>query len=151
MSQRQNSLTIGRMAAGLGVNVATIRFYQRKGLVPEPDRPMGGIRRYGSADVQRVKFIKSAQRLGFRLEEIRQLLRLEDGMQCGAAAGLASRHLAKVQARERDLKRIEAALANLLKQCACHPRQLACPLIAALHANGDKDRSSQKNRVQRSL
>lgn len=68
------------MAESAGVNVETIRFYQRKGLVREPDRPLGGSRRYGQTDVARVKFIKSAQRLGFSLEEIGQLLLLDHGM-----------------------------------------------------------------------
>ena len=60
------TLTIGAFAKAAGVNVETIRFYQRKGLLPEPGRPVGSIRRYGSADVARVRFVKSAQRLGFK-------------------------------------------------------------------------------------
>lgn len=136
MRVRETALTIGRLAEAVGVNVETIRFYQRQGLVPEPDRPVGGIRRYGQSDIARVKFIKSAQRLGFRLEEIRQLLLLDEGMQCSAAARLASRHLAEVRVRQQDLNRIEAVLTTLLKRCAHHPREIACPLIAALHANG---------------
>ncbi len=59
------NLTIGVFAKAAGVNVETIRFYQRKGLLPEPDKPYGSIRRYGEADVTRVRFVKSAQRLGF--------------------------------------------------------------------------------------
>jgi MerR family mercuric resistance operon transcriptional regulator len=138
MPRREMSLTIGRVAAEVGVNVETIRFYQRKGLLREPDRPIAGIRRYGQTDIARVKFIKSAQRLGFSLEEIAQLLRLDDGMQCSAAARLASEHLADVRARLQDLNRIEAALAKLLKQCARHRGEVACPLIAALHAHADE-------------
>jgi MerR family mercuric resistance operon transcriptional regulator len=137
MPHREKSLTIGRTAAAVGVNVETIRFYQRKGLLREPDRPIGGIRRYRQTDVARVKFIKSAQRLGFSLEEIAQLLRLDDGMHCSAAAQLASRHLVDVRVRLQDLSRIEGALAKLLKQCARHRRDVACPLIAALHARGE--------------
>lgn len=132
----ERDLTIGRMAAVVGVSVETIRFYQRKGLLREPERPIGSIRRYGQTEVARVKFIKSAQRLGFSLEEIGQLLRLDDGMQCSAAAQLASEHLAKVRVRLQDLNRIEAALAKLLKQCARHRGDVACPLIVSLHADG---------------
>ena len=91
MASREEPLTIGSLARTAGVNVETIRFYQRKGLVAEPHRPPGGIRRYAGADVARVKFIKSAQRLGFSLEEVGQMLRLDAGMQCTAAARLASR------------------------------------------------------------
>ena len=69
------TLTIGAFAKAAGVNVETIRFYQRKGLLLEPDRPIGGIRRYGPTDVDRVKFVKSAQRLGFNLDEVAQLLK----------------------------------------------------------------------------
>jgi MerR family mercuric resistance operon transcriptional regulator len=135
MPPREKFLTIGRLAEEAGVNVETIRFYQRKGLLQEPDRPIGGIRRYGQIDVARVKFIKSAQRLGFSLEETGQLLRLDDGMQCSAAAQLACRHLVDVRARLQDLNRIEAALTKLLKRCARHRGEVACPLIAALHAD----------------
>ncbi|HEU0196137.1 MAG TPA: Hg(II)-responsive transcriptional regulator [Nevskiaceae bacterium] len=131
------ALTIGRLANAAGVGVETIRFYQRKGLIPEPDRPLGGIRRYGSVDVDRVRFIKSAQRLGFSLGGIGQLLRLDDGMQCSAAAQLASRHLVDVRARLQDLNRIEAALTTLLRRCAHHRGEVACPLIAALSCDGE--------------
>src|SRR3546814_14217958 len=72
------NLTIGAFAKAAGVNVETIRFYQRKGLLTEPGRPYGSIRRYGAVDVTRVRFVKSAQRLGFSLAEIAELLSLED-------------------------------------------------------------------------
>lgn len=74
MNEPPVTLTIGVLAEAAGVNVETIRFYQRKGLMQEPDRPQGGIRRYGEADLARVRFIKSAQRLGFSLDEIGDLL-----------------------------------------------------------------------------
>lgn len=137
MQVHESLLTIGRMAAEAGVNVETIRFYQRKGLLTEPDRPIGGIRRYGRTDVARLRFIKSAQRLGFSLEEVGQLLHLDDGMRCSAAAQLASRHLTDVRERLRDLTRIEGALAMLLKRCARHRGEVACPLIAALHDHAE--------------
>ncbi|RCZ60771.1 MerR family transcriptional regulator [Escherichia coli] len=76
MENNLENLTIGVFAKAAGVNVETIRFYQRKGLLREPDKPYGSIRRYGEADVVRVKFVKSAQRLGFSLDEIAELLRL---------------------------------------------------------------------------
>jgi MerR family mercuric resistance operon transcriptional regulator len=68
MPRDQPRLSVGAFATAAGVNVETIRFYQRKGLLPEPTRPYGQIRRYGDTDVARVKFVKSAQRLGFSLE-----------------------------------------------------------------------------------
>ena len=79
------ALTIAGLAKAAEVNVETIRFYQRKGLLTEPIRPLGGIRRYDSKDVSRVRFIKSAQRIGFKLDEVAQLLQLDDGTHCTEA------------------------------------------------------------------
>jgi MerR family mercuric resistance operon transcriptional regulator len=126
-------LTIGTFAKAAAVNVETIRFYQRKGLLPEPDKPYGSIRRYDEADVTRVRFIKSAQRLGFSLDEIAELLRLEDGTHCEEASRLAEHKLKDVREKLADLLRIEAALSALV--CACHTRKgnVFCPLVAALH------------------
>lgn len=135
MGCQANTLTIGRLAAAVGVNVETIRFYQRKGLLQVPERPPGGVRHYAEADVARLKFIKSAQRLGFSLDDIGHLLRLDAGMQCQAAAALAARHLAEVRARLQDLLRIEATLTTLLDQCREGGESVACPLIAALNVD----------------
>lgn len=132
--KRDHTLTIGSLAEQVGVNVETIRFYQRKRLLCEPPRPPGGIRRYSAEDVARVKFIKSAQRMGFSLEEIRHLLQLDEGMQCEAAAELAAQHLDDVRKRLQDLRRIETTLAKLIEQCRQGEEKVSCPLIAALHA-----------------
>ena len=80
---------IGALAEAAGVNVETIRYYQRRGLVEEPNKPMGGHRRYSASAVKRVVFIKRAQQLGFTLEEVKALLRLEDGQSCGENAPAA--------------------------------------------------------------
>ncbi len=132
MSSPANALTIGALAKAAGVNVETIRFYQRKGLLPEPARPYGSIRRYGEADVARVRFVKSAQRLGFSLDEIAELLRLEDGTHCEEASSLAEHKLKDVREKMTDLARMESVLSELV--CACHLRQgnVSCPLIASL-------------------
>ena len=129
----QQTLTIGAFAKAAGVNVETIRFYQRKGLLPEPDRPVGSIRRYGPADVARVRFVKSAQRLGFNLDEVSQLLQLEDGTQCSEAAELAALRLADVRAKLVDLARIEAVLSRLVNECHTQRGTVSCPLIDSLH------------------
>ena len=126
-------LTIGKLAAAAGVNVETIRFYQRKGLLPEPEKPYGGIRRYGAMEVARVKFVKSAQRLGFSLDEIAQLLKLDDGTHCSEAAELAALRLADVRARLADLRSMESALSKLVRECSTRRGRMSCPLIAALH------------------
>lgn len=126
------NLTIGAFAKASGVNVETIRFYQRKGLLPEPDKPHGSIRRYGETDVARVKFVKSAQRLGFSLAEIAELLRLEDGTRCKEASILAEHKLKDVREKLAELTRIESVLSELV--CACHASKagVSCPLIGSL-------------------
>lgn len=133
MENGSGNLTIGAFAKAASVNVETIRFYQHKGLLPEPDRPYGSIRRYGQADVARVKFVKSAQRLGFSLDEVGQLLKLEDGTHCSEAAELATQRLADVRARLADLTRMEEVLSKLVSECNAHRGNVSCPLIAALH------------------
>ena len=134
MNEPPETLTIGVLADAAGVNVETIRFYQRKSLMQEPDRPLGGIRRYGGPDLARVRFIKSAQRLGFSLDEIADLLKLEDGSHCTEAREQAERKLADVRDRLADLRRIEVALQGLVVRCCATSGQVQCPLIAALQA-----------------
>jgi MerR family mercuric resistance operon transcriptional regulator len=124
--------TIAKLAQAAGVNVETIRFYQRRGLLTEPAKPLGGIRRYGEAEVARVLFVKAAQRIGFTLDEIAQLLQLDDGTRCLEARAIAERKLADVRKRLQDLQRIEAALALLVDRCASRRGQVSCPLIEAL-------------------
>jgi MerR family mercuric resistance operon transcriptional regulator len=132
------NLTIGAFARAAGVNVETIRFYQQKGLLPAPQRAPGTIRRYGTADVARLRFVKAAQRLGFSLDEIGQLLSLEDGTHCDAARVLAEHKLCDVRERLAALRRIEAALAGLVDDCCAAATQagpagaVSCPLIASL-------------------
>lgn len=124
MENNLENLTIGVFAKAAGVNVETIRFYQRKGLLREPDKPYGSIRRYGEADVVRVKFVKSAQRLGFSLDEIAELLRLDDGTHCEEASSLAEHKLKDVREKMADLARMETVLSELV--CACHARKGEC-------------------------
>lgn len=132
MENDRENLTIGAFAKAAGVNVETIRFYQRKGLLPEPAKPYGSIRRYGPSDVARVKFVKAAQRLGFSLDEISQLLRLEDGTHCREAADIAALRLVDVRARLADLARMEKVLSSLVNECKARGGSVSCPLIASL-------------------
>ena len=129
---RNNGITIGALADLASVNVETIRFYQRKGLMPEPEKPHGGIRRYGDAELARVRFIKAAQRLGFSLDEVADLLRLEDGTRCGEARQLAEHKLADVRQKLSDLQRIESVLTALVARCSAVRGRVNCPLIASL-------------------
>ncbi len=126
------NLTIGALAIQAQVGVETIRFYQRKGLMREPERLPGTVRRYGQQDLGRVRFIKSAQRLGFSLDEIAQLLTLEDGAHCNEAREQAELKLADVRAKLVDLQRIETALVDLVDRCCAARGNVRCPLIATL-------------------
>lgn len=133
MESTTQPLTIGVFAKAAGVNVETIRFYQRKGLLPEPDKPFGSIRRYGNVDVARVQFIKSAQRLGFSLDEVAELLKLDDGTHCHEARELAEQKLTDVRDKLADLQRIESVLTQLIHACCASPKKVACPLIESLY------------------
>lgn len=132
MERHLENLTIGAFAKAAEVNVETIRFYQRKGLLPEPEKPLGGIRRYGRADVARVRFIKSAQRLGFSLDEVAGLLRLDDGTHCHEARASAEHKLQDVREKLADLRRIEAVLAQLIDDCCTGSGTVSCPIITSL-------------------
>ena len=143
MENDLENLTIGAFAKAAGVNVETIRFYQRKGLLPEPDKPYGSIRRYGETDVTRMRFVKSAQRLGFSLDEIAELLRLEDGTHCDEASSLAKRKLKDVRDKLADLTRMEAVLSELVRACHARSGKVSCPLIASLQDGASLALSSQ--------
>lgn len=127
-------LTIGGLAKSLDVHVETIRYYQRRGLLTEPDRPLGGIRRYGEADAARIRFIKSAQKLGFSLDEITTLLMLDDGTQCSAANKIAQQKLNDVRSKLGDLRRMEKTLKKLVGECEKGRGQICCPIISSLQA-----------------
>lgn len=133
MSDTMNSLTIGGLAKAANVSVETIRYYQRRGLIPEPQRPSGGIRRYGATETDRLMFVKTAQQLGFSLNEIGDLLRLDDGAHCEEASVLAKRKLDDVREKIDKLKQIEAVLSDLVDQCCAQEGNISCPLIASLH------------------
>lgn len=132
MPARTEGLTIGALAEAAVVNVETIRFYQRQGLMRAPRRAPGSIRHYGAADLARVRFIKSAQRLGFSLDEVAELLKLDDGTRCNAARRLAEGKLRDVRERLTDLRRIESALRRLVARCDSAQGSVKCPLISAL-------------------
>ncbi len=135
MSQDPLRLSIGALAAAAGVNVETIRFYQRKGLLDQPPRRHGEIRRYRPTDVARVRFVKAAQRLGFSLGEILALLRLDDGTHCEEARGMAEHKLDEVRSKLLGLRQMVLALEGLVTGCRAAQGMVTCPLIASLHSN----------------
>lgn len=128
-------LTIGRLAAEAGVNVETIRYYQRRGLMSEPDKPVNGQRRYAVDAVRRVRFIKRAQVLGFTLEEIAGLLELDEAHACAETRDLAAHKLEVIESKLADLKAMHKALTSLLRKCDTGAAKSTCPIIHALAAD----------------
>lgn len=124
--------TIGSLAKQAGVNVETIRYYQRRSLVGEPERPLGRVRRYTNAHAQRLRFIKEAQKMGFSLDEVAELLTLEDGRHCREAERIGLRKLTMVRERIAQLSKIEHVLATLVDKCHCNTGRVRCPLITSL-------------------
>jgi len=127
------SMTIGTLAQAAGMHIETIRYYQRRGLVPVPEKPYGGIRRYQENTLARLGFIRTAQGLGFSLEEVGELLTLDDGAHCRESRVLGERKLANVREKIAHLKQIEGVLARLVAQCSAQNGDLSCPLIGSLH------------------
>ncbi len=125
-------LSIGRLAGEAGVNVETIRYYQRRGLLSEPDKPQSGHRRYPPELVKRVRFIRRAQELGFTLEEILGLLRLDEARACAETRDLAARKLENIKSKLADLTAMRKALSVLVRQCDAKGKVGACPIIYAL-------------------
>jgi MerR family mercuric resistance operon transcriptional regulator len=128
-------LTIGRLAAAAGVNVETIRYYQRRGLMTAPEKPINGQRRYAVDAVRRVRFIKRAQVLGFTLEEIGSLLELDEAHACAETRELAARKVKVIEDKLADLKAMRKALSSLVQECDTGSAKGACPIIHALAAD----------------
>jgi MerR family mercuric resistance operon transcriptional regulator len=129
-NQARNSDTIGGLAKAAGVGVETVRYYQRRGLLPEPARPPGEIRRYGDEDVKRLRFIRSAQAAGFTLNEIGELLELSASDDRPRARELAQARVAALDEKIAELKEARVALAALATKCA-KERGGACPILSA--------------------
>lgn len=125
-------LTIGELARAAGVNVETVRYYQRRGLLKEPPRPIAGYRRYAASEVGRLRFVKRAQMLGFTLGEIADLMRLADESAREQARELAARKLSLIQRKMADLAAMQRALGALLCQCEASDSPGVCPIIEAL-------------------
>ncbi len=125
-------LTIGRLANNAQVNVETIRYYQRVGLIIEPIKPNEGFRIYPDGYISRVKFIKRAQELGFTLKEIQDLLDLGDG-NCKQVKDLAEKKLSQIEERLHDLNTMKNALLDLVKQCKTDETNIHCALIEVLN------------------
>ncbi len=130
-SMTESGYTIGQFAAAAGVNPQTVRYYQRRGLLSQPPKPADGYRRYPAEALERLRFIKRAQGLGFTLDEIGYLLELADG-RCADVQALARAKRNDVAHRIADLTRVRAALDDALAACARGDPDAHCPLIDAL-------------------
>jgi MerR family mercuric resistance operon transcriptional regulator len=133
-------LTIARLAAAAHVHVETVRYYQRRGLLNEPCRPAGGIRRYGQHDLTRLMFIRRARAMGFSLDEIAGLLTVKGQRACEQTRQLTELKLADVRLRLTELQSLEKELAGLVADCARASEGDCCPTLELLeHADNRPD------------
>lgn len=126
----KSSDTIGGLAKAAGVGVETVRYYQRRGLLPEPARPPGEVRRYGDDDLRRLRFIRRAQAAGFTLEQIGELLALDRTDDRVRVRALATERLAALDDRIAELEQSRAALERLRSTCASGKKG-PCPILDA--------------------
>lgn len=129
-NQPRKSDTIGGLAKAAGVGVETVRYYQRRGLLAEPPRPHGEVRRYGEQDVKRLRFIRSAQAAGFTLGEIKELLDLDASDDRARARELARARVTALDEKIEELRNARDALAGLATDCASG-RAGPCPILSA--------------------
>lgn len=129
-----NGLTIGQVARAAHVNVETVRYYERRGLLPEPARRPSGYRSYAPDAVRRIQFIRRAQRLGFSLEEVSSLLRLrvEPEMPCIEVKHRAEAKIADIERKIEDLCGMRQALVTLSETCRGEGPIGECPILDAL-------------------
>lgn len=126
-------LTIGQVAKRGEVNIETVRYYERQGLIPSPPRRESGYRQYPEETVARVRFIKRAQELGFSLKEIAELLslRVGPGTTCGDVKRLADGKIMEIEGKIQTLERMRDALARLVETCEESRQAEECPILWA--------------------
>ncbi len=131
--EKAAGMTIGDLARAADVSVETVRFYERRGLIEQPSRPYGGIRRYPGPLVRRIQFIKHAKSLGFTLSEIGDMLALsaDDPSTCGEVQHLAQGKLALLREKREALRFMESVLEALLADCRRHTDN-SCPILEAV-------------------
>lgn len=127
-------MTIGHLAEDAGVNVETVRFYERKGLITQPSRPRAGYRRYDEKTSRRIRFIREAQELGFSLTEIRQLLslRVDPKTSCLQVKDAAETKITSIDEKIATLKTMRKALVDITNTCSGKGPTTECPILDAL-------------------
>ena len=125
------SLTIGHLARAAGVSVETVRYYQRVGLVQEPQKPQAGYRVYSPETVDRIKFIKRAQPLGFSLQEIAELIELGESA-CDHVRLRAEARREQIDVQIQELEDLRQTLDQLIEQCHSKEKDRPCPIVRKL-------------------
>lgn len=127
-------MKIGSVAEAAGVEVSTVRYYERRGLLAEPQRTSSGYRQYDETVVDRIRFVRQAQNLGFTLGEIEELLalRVEHPSSCGVVEAATRAKLRSVDAKIRELERLRGILARLVRTCEAKEATEECPVLGML-------------------
>ena len=131
----REGVTIGRLAKAAGVNVETIRYYQRRGLIAEPHKPLGGHRRYPRVVMEQIAFIRRAQRLGFSLAEVKSLMELSEGRNLRATRLIAEKKHANLEVHIAQLSKMRRQLKSLIDKSRKAVKG-PCPIIEALSSDG---------------
>lgn len=139
-------VTISRLARACGTGVETVRYYQRRGLLPVPPRNPGGIRRYGHEEFRRLRFIKSAQAAGFTLEQIGELISLDASHDRSRARALAEQRIAALDGKIAELQASRDALQRLAKACGAGARG-PCPIISSFVPESQPERPGRELRT----
>jgi MerR family mercuric resistance operon transcriptional regulator len=144
------TLTISRLAASADVHIETVRYYQRRGLLPEPPRPQGSVRHYGPAEVARLQFIRRAQTMGFTLDEIAGLLEVKGKRACEQTRQMTEHKLADVRLKIAELRQLERDLVALVAECGRASVDADCPTLSLLQkagrSGGKRQASAPKQR-----
>lgn len=136
-------LSISEVAKVSGVNIATVRYYERRGLIPEPPRTESGYRKFSVEIIERIKFIRRSQELGFTLSEIKKLLMILDNDQNFDSEEIlqfTNQKIKEIETKIRDLKKIKSILEELSEQCPGSGNPICkCPIIETLSKGGELD------------
>ena len=130
--------TIGTFAKAGGVHVETVRYYERLGILQQPSRRYGKVRRYQTADLERLRFIQRAKSAGFNLAEIHSLIRFENHRSCRDTRALAAKKLQAVETRMRELRTLRMDLRRWIELCDANSDGEGCPALSALAGKDDE-------------
>lgn len=144
------AITTSELARQGDVNLETVRYYERQGLLPKPPRTGAGYRQFPSDAVQRVRFIKRAQALGFTLAEIKELLalRIDPAGSCHDVESRARAKIADIEQRMIALKGMKRALSQLVASCGDGTTSKECPILEALEHPDDAEPKPQRRRIK---